>query len=205
MAKTTAEMPPIPKMLHHTAYMTMDTEATVDFYCNVLGLELVSAVVDDEVPSTGDPFPYLHLFFRLGDGSTIAFFEAPGIPAPAPSSHPAYNVFNHLALDVKTKENVDRWAERLEALGVDHIGPVDHGIIYSVYFRDPNGHRLELTTTTDPSWQEQSHQAQDDVTTWLEAKSRMQGAGDKDALKNWILERRKRHKQAHMTTGPVEK
>ena len=43
-----------PRMLHHTAYVTHDAAATIDFYTRVLGMDLVSAVIDDEVPSTGD-------------------------------------------------------------------------------------------------------------------------------------------------------
>ena len=76
----------IPRMLNHVAYVTHDAQATVDFYTGVLGMELVSTVIDDSIPSTGDPFPYFHLFFRMADGSTIAFFESPGLPPAAAHS-----------------------------------------------------------------------------------------------------------------------
>ena len=74
------DRPGRPAMLSHVAYITRDTEATADFYTRVLGMELVNAVLDDAIPSTGEPIPYFHSFFRMGDGSTVAFFEAPELP-----------------------------------------------------------------------------------------------------------------------------
>jgi catechol 2,3-dioxygenase-like lactoylglutathione lyase family enzyme len=181
--------------MHHAAYVTHDTAATVDFYVRVLGMELVSAVLDDAVPSTGDPWPYIHLFFELEDGSTIAFFESLGLPEPAEPTHPAYRVFNHLALDVGSREDVDRWTERLRAAGVDTVGPVDHGIIYSIYFYDPNGIRLELTANT-ADWKSHKAQAQDDVETWIKLKveSVAKGHATEDVIA-WIRERRAHHRR----------
>src|SRR5437764_11506708 len=110
-----------------------------------MGMELASTVIDDAIPSTGDPFPYLHLFFRLGDGSTMAFFESPGLPPAAGSSHPAYDIFNHIAFEVDSSEEIHRWHAWLVGKGLDVIGPIDHkGLILSIYFHDPNGLRLEL-------------------------------------------------------------
>lgn len=185
---------PIPTGLHHTAYITHDAEATVEFYTKVLGLELVSTVVDDEVPSTGDPFPYLHIFFALGDGSTIAFFESPGIPDPAKPSHQAYTIFPHLALNMESKDQIDQWAEKLRGLGVEVVGPVDHGLIYSIYFYDPNNLRLELTTTIDQTWQDHKDEASEDVKSWILAKQESKGS-DPQAIFTWVKERRKKHKQ----------
>ena len=94
------DVPTTPTMLrgmHHTGYVTQDSQATLDFYTKVIGLKYVCAGIDDKVPSTGDPYPYMHLFFMLGDGSTLAFFESIGLPPPAKSSHPGYDVFTHLA------------------------------------------------------------------------------------------------------------
>ena len=141
-----------PTMLSHVAYITHDTAATVRFYRELLGMDLVNAVLDDSIPSTGDPVPYFHSFFRMADGSTVAFFEAPELPPQAPAPHPAYDVFQHLALQVDSKEAVDEWYEWLVENDVDVLGPVDHKIIYSIYFHDPNGLRLEITTPLDPRW-----------------------------------------------------
>ena len=58
-----------PRMLNHAAYVTHDVAATADFYTRILGMELASTLFDDHVPSTGDDFPYFHIFFRMADGS----------------------------------------------------------------------------------------------------------------------------------------
>ncbi|MCW2526427.1 MAG: hypothetical protein JWM76_1287 [Pseudonocardiales bacterium] len=185
-----------PRMLHHTAYVTHDTVATVDFYTRVLRMKLVATVIDDAVPSTGDPFPYIHLFFEMQDGSTIAFFESLDLPAEAPATHPAYAIFNHLALDAGSKEAVDAWAEHLKSEGVDVLGPVDHHIIYSIYFHDPNGLRLELTTTMVPSWKDHHDKAATDIADWQKLKEQMAIDGDSAAAIEWIKARRAGHKPA---------
>ncbi len=87
-----------PVMLNHAAWVTHDVEATANFYMHIMGMELASTVYDDKAPSTGDDFPYFHIFFRMQDGSTIAFFEAPGLPPRPEISHPAYEIFDHIAI-----------------------------------------------------------------------------------------------------------
>ena len=176
-AAPTAELavvspPGRPTMLSHAAYMTSDTAATAEFFTSLLGMELVNAVLDDAIPSTGEPIPYFHSFFRLGDGSTVAFFEAPILPPLAPPTHPAYDTFNHLALQVDSTEAVDEWAAWLRANGVDLIGPVDHQIIYSIYFHEPGGLRLEITTPTSPVWNDAAPSAQASLADWVALKQR---------------------------------
>lgn len=179
-----------PQMLHHTAYVTHDVAATCDFYTRVLRMKLVSSVIDDAIPSTGDPFPYIHIFFEMGDGSTIAFFESLGLPPLAPVTHPAYDIFNHLALNAGSVEAVQQWAEHLTAEGVEYIGPVEHGIITSIYFRDPNNLRLELTADVIPEWKEHGDKATQDVADWQALKERSAREGNHDGVIAWIKERR---------------
>lgn len=162
-----------PTMLNHLAYVTPSAEATVDFYTRVMKMELVQAVTDDRVPSTGEPFPYFHIFFRMQDGSTLAFFEAPELPPRSAPSHPAYETFDHLALHVDSVEAVDAWHARITAEGLDIVGPVNHGIIYSIYFYDPvNDIRLEITTPLDPKWNDQGESAHAALAEWVAAKRR---------------------------------
>jgi glyoxylase I family protein len=71
---------------------------------------------------------------------------------------------------VGTTAEVDEWRDRLIANEVDIIGPIDHGIIYSVYFHDPNGIRLEITTPLAADWNDRPEVARDIVGSWLEAK-----------------------------------
>lgn len=173
--ESTGKLAPI--RLNHLAYVTHDTAATVEFYTQVMGMPLVEAVMHERVSSTGDPFPYVHFFFRMQDGSTIAFFEAVGLPQRPEPSHPAYLVFDHLALEVGTPREVDEWKERLVVHAVDVIGPVDHGIIYSIYFHDPNGIRLEITTPLAPDWNDRPEVAEDIVGAWLAAKQEAASSG----------------------------
>jgi catechol-2,3-dioxygenase len=113
----------------------------------------------------------------MQDGSTIAFFEAVGLPQRPEPTHPAYRVFDHLALEVGTQAEVDEWRDRLVAHEVDIIGPINHGIIYSVYFHDPNGIRLEITTPLAADWNDQPEVARDIVGSWLEAKRQAEVSG----------------------------
>lgn len=166
-----------PDMLSHVAYITQDTSATVAFYSELLGMEFVAAVMDDSIPSTGDPVPYFHSFFRMSDGSTIAFFEAPELPAAASVTHPAYEVFQHLALQVSSREIVDGWHEWLVGNGVEVLGPVDHKIIYSIYFHDPNGVRLELTAVLDPTWNDHGDGAHESLAEWEQVKATARDSG----------------------------
>lgn len=169
----------VPRMLNHYARVTHDVGATADFYGRILGMEIASTIMDDHVPSTGDPYPYFHIFFRMADGSTMAFFECTGLPLPSAPSHPAYDVFDHIALQVQDSDELARWKEWLVGQGVEVLGPVDHkGIIESIYFRDPNGYRLELTTPIDPAWNRHGQQAREDLALWLQARQEAQAHGD---------------------------
>jgi len=183
-----------PAMLNHVAWVTHDVGATADFYIRVLGMELASTILDENVPSTGDSFPYFHIFFRMKDGSTIAFFECPGLPERAQASHPAYEVFEHIALQVDDSADLLRWKAWLEDNGVDVLGPVDHkGIIESIYFHDPNGIRLELTTPIDPLWNRHTSRGLEDLERWCDTKKQAQDDG-KDmtqALKGLIRDIRR--------------
>jgi catechol 2,3-dioxygenase-like lactoylglutathione lyase family enzyme len=140
-------------------------------------MPLVGAVIDDRIPSTGGPYPYLHTFFRMRDGACLAFFESPGLPKLPPIEHPAHRIFNHLALEVPTREDVDRWYDWLRGNGLEVLR-VDHGVIYSIYFFDPvNGVRLELTATIDPTWNDRPDQANEAVEQWFEVRRRAEAEG----------------------------
>ncbi|MCW2295370.1 VOC family protein [Rhodococcus erythropolis] len=165
-------LPGRPKMLSHLAYVTHNVEGTVDFYERVMGMPMVSTVIGDRVPSTGDDFPYFHVFFRLADGSTLAFFEAPDLPPANPRGHPAYALFEHLAFEVDSVEIVDQWHEWLVSNGIDVVGPTDHEIIYSIYFQDPiNDIRLEITTPMVENWNDRIEEAQRDLRIWTGVKN----------------------------------
>jgi catechol 2,3-dioxygenase-like lactoylglutathione lyase family enzyme len=187
-----------PTMLNHAAWVTHDVAATYDFYTRIMGMEIASTVIDDKVPSTGDAFPYFHIFFKMKDGSTLAFFEAPGLPAPAKSTHPAYDIFTHIALEVSSKEEVDKWYKWLKENDVDIVGPTDHGIIYSIYFFDPNGVRLEITTPLDKDWNNHTKDAKSDFALWVSTKekAKTEGRNVVEALIKLAQERREARNSA---------
>lgn len=178
-----------PKMLSHLALVTHDVKATNDFYTRCMRMPLAAAVMHERVPSTGEIMPYLHVFFRMQDGSTIAFFEAPDLPLEADIPHPAYKIFNHIALEAETTESVDEWKTWLVDQGVEVLGPVDHTIIYSIYFYDPNGNRLEITTPLVEDWNDRGGKARDAVDAWVATKEKAieQGASVSEALYDLIV------------------
>jgi len=136
------------RQLHHFAWRCRDAEETRRFYEDLLGLPLVHVVRGDEVPSTGDQQPFLHLFFEMKDGSCIAFFDLGDQVAAQPSPNTPPWV-NHLALQVDSEQELLAARQRLQDAGIEVRGPVDHdGFVKSIYFFDPNGVRLELTTVT---------------------------------------------------------
>ncbi len=133
--------------LNHFAWRCRNAEETRHFYEDILGLPLVHVIKGDIVPSTGEYSPHVHIFFRMGDGSYVAFFDLGdgGVTMPDPDT-PAW--VNHLALQVPTMDDLLAARARLEAHGIAVLGPTDHHIMTSIYFFDPNGLRLELTVRT---------------------------------------------------------
>jgi glyoxylase I family protein len=144
--QTAADLPAPPpiQQLHHYAYRAKDAEETRRFYEDILGLPLYHIIQSDHVPSTGEYCPYTHFFFRLQDGSFIAFFDLGDDQAALPSPNTPQWV-NHISFRVDSQQALRAMKERLEAHGIDVLGITDHHIFHSIYFFDPNGIRLELT------------------------------------------------------------
>lgn len=141
----TAPTPParIPQGVHHVAYRCRDAKETVEWYEKHLGMRFILAIAEDRVPSTGEPDPYMHIFLDAGGGNVLAFFELPTQPAMDRDRNTPKWV-QHLALKVDSMETLLATKARLEAAGIEVIGPTDHTLFKSIYFFDPNGHRLEL-------------------------------------------------------------
>jgi glyoxylase I family protein len=132
------------QQLHHYAYRAKDAEETRVFYEDILGLPLYHIIQSDIVPSTGEYCPYTHFFFRLQDGSFIAFFDLGDDEAALPSPNTPKWV-NHISFRVDTVQELENTKARLQAYGIEVLGVTDHHIFKSIYFFDPNGIRLELT------------------------------------------------------------
>ena len=135
------------KKIHHVAYRCIDAKQTVEWYGKYLNMDFVLAIAEDQVPSTGAPDPYMHIFLDAGGGNVLAFFELPKQP-PMDRDRNTPTWTQHLALEVGSMEEMLAAKQRLEADGIEVIGPTDHTIFKSIYFFDPSGHRLELAVNT---------------------------------------------------------
>ncbi|ATE61348.1 VOC family protein [Thauera sinica] len=135
------------KKIHHIAYRCKDALETARWYEKHLDMKLVLSIAEDAVPSTGEPDPYMHIFLDAGAGNVLAFFELPTKPPmDRDRNTPAWT--QHLALQVESMDTLLAAKEKLEAGGVEVVGPTDHALFQSIYFFDPNGHRLELAANT---------------------------------------------------------
>jgi len=128
---------------HHVAYRCNDAKETVDFYTQHLGMDFQLAIAEDHVPSTGAYDPYMHIFLDAGNNNVLAFFELPEQPDMDRDRNTPEWV-QHIALRIDSMDALLAAKESLEAAGLDVLGPTHHGIFKSIYFFDPNGHRLEL-------------------------------------------------------------
>ena len=138
-ASESAQGPAI-KGLHHAAFRCRDSGETQAFYEDFLGLPLVEAF-EIRQTMTGRSTSVLHTFFEMGDGSCMAFFEAPGRPFEFKDQH---DFDLHIALEVEPAE-LDAKFEEGRTRGIETRGISDHGSIRSIYFRDPNGYVVELS------------------------------------------------------------
>jgi catechol 2,3-dioxygenase-like lactoylglutathione lyase family enzyme len=144
--------------LHHFAWRCRDAEETRRFYEDLLGMPLVHVIRAERVPSTGEHCPYVHLFFEMADGSSIAFFDLGDGAAPLPSANTPDWV-QHIAVRVESQERLMALKRRVEAAGVQVLGVTDHHICRSIYFFDPNGLRLEFTLPTLSADEAREHRA----------------------------------------------
>ena len=127
------------KGLHHNAYRCRDSEQTRRFYEDFHGLPLAGSLEIGET-KTGRRTAVLHTFYRLDDGSYLAFFEAPDMSFEWKPQHD-YDL--HIALEVEPPVLAEMMAKG-KAAGIETRGISDHGFIDSIYFRDPNGYVIEL-------------------------------------------------------------
>jgi glyoxylase I family protein len=137
LVRPEADRPPsTARGVHHAAFICSDVDATIAFYQDLLGFPLV------EVFENRDYEGSAHLFFDIGNGNMLAFFDFPGYEHP--EFHETLGGIQHLALSMAPEEFA-ALKERLHAAGVEYRGP-DLGVANSVYLRDPDGLQVELCT-----------------------------------------------------------
>ena len=155
--------------LHHNAYRCRDSEETRRFYEDFLGLPLSGTLELTETKS-GRATQTLHTFFRLDDGSFLAFFETADMPFDFKAQH---DFDLHIALEV-ARPVLSVMLAKGKAEGVETRGISDHGFIDSIYFRDPNGYVIELSAKRpdhDAQMDPSTNSARDTLQRWVAAKN----------------------------------
>jgi catechol 2,3-dioxygenase-like lactoylglutathione lyase family enzyme len=127
--------------INHLALVTTDMDATTRFYHGVLGARLAATI--------GTP-AFRHYFFEIGAGNTIAFFEYSDteldrFAKPAGVPDPRAVQFDHLSLNLADERALESLRVRLKSFGCEVTDVVDHGVMRSIYFTDPNGIALEAS------------------------------------------------------------
>ncbi|MBD2858086.1 VOC family protein [Spongiibacter sp. KMU-158] len=136
--------------IHHAAYRCRDAEQTRWFYEDILGLKLAAAFEENHDFGEGFKRHFLHIFFEMGDGNYIAFFDEPGVSKP--EDFKRKDSFDmHLAFEVENLEAVLAWQKHINDQGKTCLGPIDHGFVKSVYMYDPNGIQIEITCRAENS------------------------------------------------------
>ena len=154
--------------LHHNAYRCRDSGETRKFYEDFLGLRLAETL-EINATKSGRKTETLHTFYELGDGSYLAFFEAPDRPFEFKDQH---DFDLHIALEVDMQTLHAMFAKG-KAAGVETRGISDHGFIHSIYFRDPNGYVIELTAKMpghDRAMDPATNGARDRLDRWTAAR-----------------------------------
>lgn len=155
--------------LHHNAYRCRDSEETRRFYEDFLGVPLSGTLELTETKS-GRAIQTLHTFFRLDDGSFLAFFETADMPFDFKAQH---DFDLHIALEV-ARPVLSVMLAKGKAEGVETRGISDHGFIDSIYFRDPNGYVIELSAKRpdhDAQMDPSTNSARDTLQRWVAAKN----------------------------------
>ncbi len=129
--------------IHHVAYRCKNAKQTVEWYGEMLNMDFIGAMAEDHVPSTHEPDPYMHVFLDAGMGNILAFFELPTQPEMGRDPNTPEWV-QHIAFKVKDRDTLIEFKDHLESKGIDCLGITNHAIFHSIYFFDPNGHRVEL-------------------------------------------------------------
>lgn len=135
------ELPPAPSWrgINHLAMVTPDMDATTRFYAGTLGMPLVTTLMAG---------PMRHYFFEIAPGNTVAFFEIEGAEtfAKGAGSPPDRAIqLDHLSFNVPDEHALLALRDRIRAAGSECTDVVDHGVMKSVYFTDPNGIALEAS------------------------------------------------------------
>ncbi len=141
----------LPNGVHHLAICTRDIKGQIEFFTQVVGMELVALYWMHGVDNT------FHGFLKLSDSSSIALVQSPEIGeiqgikgvshAANPGSPVAPGVMQHVALNVDSEAELLAMRDRVRTHGYWVMGPIDHGFCKSIYLAAPEGIMLEFSTS----------------------------------------------------------
>ena len=136
--------------LNHLALITDDMDTTTRFWHGVLGAPLVATIGNEQLR---------HYFFDVGHAATVAFFEyrehqVNRFAKPAGIPDPRAVQFDHVSLNLPDEAALLALRQRLLDYGCEVSEVIDHGLMRSIYFTDPNGIALEASWwANDPTGQ----------------------------------------------------
>ncbi|MCJ8327092.1 MAG: VOC family protein [Campylobacterales bacterium] len=151
--------------IHHVAYRCSDAKKTVLWYKEHFNMDFVLAIAENEVPSTKQPDPYMHIFLDAGAGNILAFFEIPTFPKAIKDPNTPDWV-QHIAFEISSMEELNETKEKWVKAGLDVVGPTNHGLFKSIYVFDPDGHRLELSVNVGSKEEIASQMKKMDEVKW---------------------------------------
>ncbi len=141
-----------PNALHHLALSTGDIKRQIEFFSDVLGMELMALYWMHGAEKT------VHGFLKLNDRCAVAFVQTPdnknieriiGVTHPGTAlASSAPGTMQHLALNVDTELDLLNMRDRIRSRGINVVGPMDHGFCKSIYFAGPEDLSLEISTYT---------------------------------------------------------
>lgn len=149
----------------HVAFPVFDAAATFRFYTEVMRLPLVEAFSGDDWGGR----PWLLMVFAVGDGRQLALCALAGLERPPEGGLP--RDLRHVAFAAASGRELAAWKARLRAARVE-FWEEDHGDQRSIYFTDPNGMVLEVTTPTSESAIPANRDARETVLRWIEDQAR---------------------------------
>lgn len=157
-----------PLAMNHYATQTFDAAATHRFWTEAMGCRLVGALrFPARAISSGEEVSaFIHTFYALAEVGCVAFFELEESPEKQSDNLPAWT--RHLALSVRSRDELAQWQRHFAEHNVPVDGEIDHdGLFYSLYVTDPNGVRVELTYQTRDLGSGDAAEAQRELDGWI--------------------------------------
>jgi catechol 2,3-dioxygenase len=121
-----------PERIGHVVLKVRDLERTKKFYAEVMGLEVMKVE------------PSIKMAFFASNGRDHHEIAAIEIEGNVPDSQAGGVGLSHVAFRLRDDAHLRAAYTDLKEHEVKIISAVNHGVTKSIYFRDPDGHLLEV-------------------------------------------------------------